>query len=330
MLDPQMVQVRRDPLTGDTILMACDRAARPNDYQFVSKPQPVGDPHTCPFCPQNESATIEPRFDYPPPDPRGNGHRGQPWVTRVVPNLYPVIDPTIGFHRVIIESRRHVSTWSELTVDERTQAMAACQDQLNRAGQDGFPYAQVFKNCGPSAGASLSHVHSQIVASPRVPTRVATEVSGAVRYVRDKGRCFFCEQNRGAIAFESESFIAVCPYASRFPYETWVLPREHESHFQLSSEGLAELGEKLARLEGAYQRVIPDAAYNWLLHTAPAPGWTPASAPLNFTTGEIEAGYHWHIEIFPRIAKMAGYEFATDQYINIVDPHDAAEHLAGD
>lgn len=319
MLDPQMAQSRRDPITGVIVLMACDRAARPNDYKLVSNPEPVVDSDTCPFCPHNEAATIEPRYDYPSSD--------TPWVTRVVPNIYPVIDPAIGFHRVIIESRRHVTTWSELTHTERTQALVACQDHLDRAMEDGFPYAQVFKNCGPSAGASLAHVHSQIVATPRVPTRVATEVTGAVRYARDMGQCFYCKE-RGSVAFESERFLAVCPYVSRFPYETWVLPRRHAAHFHLDADELAELGEMLARLEAGYQRVIPDAAYNWLLHTAPAPGWTPTGAPQNFTSAEINAGFHWHIEIFPRIAKMAGYEFATDQYINIVDPHDAAERLA--
>lgn len=347
-----MTQVRRDPLTGDTILIASERMGRPNEYQRddCSKQTLVD----CPFCPENEHITLEPRFDYhssgtfdiPSDEPNPLEQKAlmvepcedcktSDWVSRVVPNLYPALEPSVGLHRVIIESRRHVNCWSQLKRNEQTCSLRAYQHQIQLAMAEGFPYAQIFKNSGPAAGASLTHCHSQIVASPRVPDRVRLELAGAVRHLCDTGSCFFCKSIAESDVFVVEStsaFTACCPYASRFPYETWIIPRDHACRFEDASPDIFDdLAGLLERIVGAFRKVLPSVSYNWLLHTTPSPSWLlEPTDVLEGTTDQIEAGYHWHIEMFPRAAQMAGYEFATSQYINVVDPQDAAERLANE
>ena len=261
-LDPQIAQIRRAPLTGETILMATDRVGRPNDFEANVAANTNAE--NCPFCPQNEHLTIEPRFDYRLPGEGAEG--GRPWASRAVPNLYPAIDPVLGLHRVIVESPRHVMSWLDLTPEERTCALLAYQDQFLLSIAEGYPYAQIFKNCGPHAGASLTHCHSQMIANSQVPDRVQREVLGASAYYHDCGCCFYCELAEGvgaSIVTESEGFVAVCPHASRFPFETWVLPRDHAARFDgLDVATLVDLGAMLADVAEAFDRVLPQAAYN--------------------------------------------------------------------
>lgn len=301
------------------MLVAAERSLRPLEYRLESPSVDRGE--ACPFCPEATDATPTPRIGYP--DDRR-------WLARVVPNRYPAVGQSQGRHLVFIESPRHVVCWSELTSDERRQALLAYQDQFRQCLDSGLSYGQIFKNCGPDAGASIEHCHSQLLASGRVPARVAAEVRGAEQYRNEHGECFFCQiagQRQQTVA-GTEDLVAVCPEFSRFPYETWILPRRHQSRFeQMSSRAgetgqpdmLDQLGHLLARVVRALREVIPEVAYNWLLHTS------PGSSGSN---GCAEA-YHWHIELFPRLARLAGYELATGHYINVVDPRDAARELSG-
>ncbi|MCA9177678.1 MAG: DUF4921 family protein [Planctomycetales bacterium] len=307
----ETVTLRRDPLTGDRVLVASDRELRP--FQFSAAPALEDDPPSCPFCPANEAETPEPRVDY--------GVREGNWSCRVVPNRYPAVEGELGRHGVIIESSRHVLSWTGLTPHEQQSTLVAYRDQLRRAAADGFAYTQLFKNSGAEAGASLAHSHSQLLATGDVPTRVQAELAGAATYLRSHGRCFFCEclgETAERVVARTDRLTAFCPYASRFAYEVWVAPNRHESRFELADDRLlAELADLLHRIVGAWEEMIADVSYNWLLHTAPAVG-----------SPSVDESYHWHFELIPRVAKLAGFELATDQYINTVDPAEAAERLA--
>jgi UDPglucose--hexose-1-phosphate uridylyltransferase len=184
-----------------------------------------------------------------------------------------------------------------------------------------FVYGLLFKNVGVAAGASLEHSHSQLIVTPIVPQQVINEMAGAETFYKYRGRCLFCDMIQQEIATDSrivilaENFIAFAPFASRFPFETWILPRTHDSHFEnlqkLEIEELANvLKNTLIRLESALE--FPP--YNYIIHTTP------------FHINESEY-YHWHIEIIPRVINIAGFEWGTGFYINPMPPEKAAKFL---
>lgn len=242
------------------------------------------------------------------------------WILRVVPNKYPAIgmqaDPEIaGAHEVIVESPDHSASTGE-------QLFQAVRDRIVYWRQnDQILYVQFFKNSGPAAGASMGHPHSQIIAVPIVPKRLREELDGAKQYWNAHGRCFFCDlleqegRDGARLIFETEEFQAVAPWAPRFAFETWVLPKTHESHFESTSE------PKLAALSRAVRRVIEkldeaagNPAYNLLLHSAP------------IHDSEL-ASYHWHLEILPRLTGIAGFEWATGCHINPLEPEEYSRLL---
>jgi UDPglucose--hexose-1-phosphate uridylyltransferase len=182
-------------------------------------------------------------------------------------------------------------------------------------------YGMLFKNVGPGAGASLEHAHSQLIATPVVPISVSEEMSGSGKYFDERGRCIFCDIIRQELddgrrmVLESAQFAAFCPFASRFPYETWVVPKEHGSHYeQLSRSTAEELAVVMRQVLGRLESALDRPAYNYIIHTAP------------FDTQQLRH-YHWHIEIMPRLTNVAGFEWGTGFYINPVPPEEAAAFL---
>ncbi len=259
-----------------------------------------------------------------------------PWLVRVVPNKYPAIDtagdntpvefesfyearPAIGVHEVIVESPRHVARFGQLTDDEARLLVLAYRDRIKALQQDSrLRYALAFKNTGPEAGASLEHGHSQIVATPLVPLEVQRELDAARRLYTEHGDCFFCrmvraelEQDRRVVG-QSPHFVAICPFASRMPFEMCMLPRKHLCHFELlGDETLFELAQFMHYVLKRLETIRPHAAYNYFIHTAPFD-----TLPLRH--------YHWHIEIYPRLTTTAGFEWGTGYFINPVPPEKAA------
>ena len=182
-------------------------------------------------------------------------------------------------------------------------------------------YALLFKNHGEPAGASLEHTHSQLIALPVIPKRVHEELEGAKQYFQYHERCIFCDiirqERRDAkrVVLEDEQVIAVAPYASRFPFEMWLLPRQHGSHLEHAPEDMYRslahtLGSLLRKIDKALER----PAYNFVLH--------------NGCMDETNTPhYHWHIEVIPRLTRVAGFEWGTGFYINPTTPEEAAEFL---
>lgn len=327
-----MPELRKDPVSRRWVIIATERAARPSD--FMTEPQPIKGGF-CPFCEGNEDKTPPEIMAY---RKKGTYQNQKGWSVRVVPNKFPALRIEgnldkrgdgiydmmngIGAHEVIIESPRHIVSLTELENGHVQEILWTYRDRLVDLKKDKrFTYGMLFKNVGAIAGASLEHSHTQLVVTPVVPIIVENEMRGAEEFYKYRNRCIFCDMIRQEIAtgtrivIEDDNFIAFAPFASRFPFETWILPKQHEAHFEntqkIEIEELATvLRSTLAKLETA----LDSPPYNYILHTSP------------FNSGELEH-YHWHIEIIPRLTKIAGFEWGTGYYINTVPPESAAEYL---
>jgi UDPglucose--hexose-1-phosphate uridylyltransferase len=288
-----MPELRIDPIVGRRVYVAEDRAGRPNDYvdealraSHPASERPVHMP-ACYFCAGNERHTPVATATVPGPDGR--------WQVRVVPNKYPAVrtdaavEDAFGAHEVIIEAPEHVLDIASLALQRFAAILRVYRDRLAYWARDGrLAHAVVFKNSGCAAGASLEHVHSQLVALPYVPDAVRQEVEAG--------------------------YVAVCAYAPRQPLETWVLPERHAARFELLDDD--ELERQAAVLQGLLRRLdraTPGAAYNLLLHTGPFNAEEPA--------------FHWHWELVPRLTHLAGLEWGGGVHITPLSPEHAAKQL---
>jgi UDPglucose--hexose-1-phosphate uridylyltransferase len=317
-----VTELRKDSLTGRTVLLAEHRADRPNEFAAAAAAASgasVDSAANCPFCPGHESVT--PPAVYTRSDSAGF------WRVRVVPNKFPAVAPdqasAAGAHEVIIESARHVDRMSALSVNELADVLDAYRERLAHWRSSGrFGYGLIFKNLGPEAGASLAHVHSQLIALPDPPTPVAAEFGRAQERFAESGKCPYCSliederRNRDRVVLDREGLIAFCPYASLQPCETWLMPTEHQPWFEQDAPPpfLHAIATNLHALFVRIEAILPRVAYNVLLRTSP---WQDDAAGCG----------HWRIEILPRVNPLAGFELATQIHINPISPTRAAKQL---
>jgi UDPglucose--hexose-1-phosphate uridylyltransferase len=324
-------ELRRDPITGRWIIVYLDKVPVVSDFKPESRAK---NKDNCAFCPGNESLTPSEIIAH-----RSHGAPNSPgWSVRVVPNKYPAlriegeleregvgmfdIMNGVGAHEVIIDTPDHFRDMASLTRAETEEVIwAYLARSIDLRKDKRFKYILIFKNYGKSAGASLEHPHSQLIALPIIPKRVHEEIDGASRYYEYKERCVFCDiireeqEEKLRIIYDGKHFLAFCPYVSRFPYEVWILPKKHQSDFtSLDRNALpdfaAALRDSLARIKGLLQ----DPSYNFIIHTS----------PIN---GHDREDYHWHVEIMPKLSKVAGFEWGSGFYINPVPPDIAAGNL---
>jgi UDPglucose--hexose-1-phosphate uridylyltransferase len=327
-----MSELRKEPVSGRWVIIASERASRPTD--FKSTPQPIKSSF-CPFCEGNEEKTPPEIIAYREKGTKANT-RG--WRVRVVPNKFPALQIEgeqnkrgegiydmmngIGAHEVIIESPKHVLSLTALDNGSVEEVLWCYKERLIDLKKDKrFVYGLLFKNVGASAGASLEHSHSQLIVTPIVPQQVINEMAGAEAFYKYRGRCLFCDMIQQEIATDSrivileEKFVAFTPFASRFPFETWILPRTHDSHFEnLQKPEVEELANVLKNTLIRLESALEFPPYNYIIHTTP------------FHINESEY-YHWHIEIIPRLINTAGFEWGTGFYINPMSPEKAANFL---
>ena len=324
-----MPELRWGPLRRRWVIVAPERGKRPSDFR-VQAPPAASSPRDCPFCPGNEHLT-------PPEIARISGPDGN-WRVRVVPNKFPALSDGsrlelarqgifrrasgLGAHEVVIDSPDHVRDLDELSLEQVRLVVDMYIERLVALSSDPrFRYVQLFKNHGREGGASLSHPHSQIVATPVLPQEAEARLSATRDFHSVHGGCLVCELAReelkaGDRVVEAGDFLVLSPYDARFPFELLILPREHGHDFtQLSRR------DAFAKaLKGALTRLrtlLGDVPYNFVLHTAPRGTDWPG----------IEDWYHWHLEIIPRLTKLAGFEWGTGMFINPMPPEAAAEHL---
>lgn len=273
---------------------------------------------------------------------------GDPWQVRVIPHLDPLYriegDPErtaegiydrmklVGAHEVIIETPDHARSLAALSDEEIERALLAFAlriDDLKR--DDRFKYITVFKNSGALAGEEWQHSHSQVIATTFVPRRVLYELRSAREWYRQRGRCVFCdiaqqEKRQGKrMIDEVGAFLAFCPYASRVPFETWVMGAPHNSRFEIPDptadrrDLAALLGRTLRRLA----RVAP--AYHLVIHTSP--NELQKKGELSGYWRTIADDYHWHIEILPITAIHSKSYGIKETYFNALAPETAAARL---
>ncbi|MGA1795724.1 MAG: galactose-1-phosphate uridylyltransferase [bacterium] len=327
-----MPELRKDPIIGRWVIIATERARRPSDFKSSEE---IKKPGFCPFCNGNEDKT--------PPEVYSlrNPHtaRDTPgWSIRVVPNKFPALEIEgelnkqgegvydrmngVGAHEVIIETPNHDSTLADLSLPEIANVIRAFRIRILDLKQDNrFKYMLIFKNHGSAAGASLDHTHSQLIALPIVPKRVSEEIQGAKTYYLYKERCVFCDiiqqekKENIRVINENEHFICIAPFTSRFPFESWVLPKTHDIYFEdINDNEVDSLAWIMKDILNRMKVVLNDPPYNFLLHSSP------------FYERDITF-YHWHIEIIPKLTKVAGFEWGTGFYINPTPPEDACVFL---
>jgi len=326
-------ELRKDPVTGRWVIISTGRSKRPSDFHLERAKMITGE--FCPFCAGRESMTPPEVLAY---RGNGNGPNSPGWDLRVVPNKFPALQVEgnldregeglfdrmngIGAHEVIIETPDHRKTLSTMTETEIERVLWAFRERILDLKQDRrFRYIVVFKNHGATAGATLEHTHSQLIALPIVPDFVREEIDGARRHYQAKERCVFCDIIRQELSagrrviHENADIVALAPYAPRFPFETWMLPRSHGSRFEDASR---QTYESLARMIKwvlmRMDKALENPAYNLIIH----------SSPLSEETTDF---YHWHIELIPKLTRTAGFEWGTGFYINPTSPEEAAQVL---
>ncbi len=327
-----MPQLRKDPVIGRWVIISTERGRRPN-HSAPRQDFPRREP--CPFCSGNEEVTPPEIMAY---RPNGSKPDGPGWSLRVVPNKFPalmiegdldrrgegVFDLMngIGAHEVIIETPDHELNMAALSEKQFEEVLWAYRDRILDLSKDKrFRYILIFKNQGSEAGATIDHTHSQLIALPIVPRTVLEEVAGAKGYYQYKERCIYCDmvrqetEDKTRVVSENENFVVICPFASRFPFEAWILPKKHSPYFEhATKQEYVELSRSLRETLIRLNRVLNEPPLNYIIH----------SNPLH----ENENGhYHWHIEIMPKLTQVAGFEWGSGFYINPVTPEDSAQSL---
>jgi len=328
-----MSDLRKDPITGRWVIVDTEHPSLPLHYGAEPHIQKETD---CPFCYGNENLTpteIE-SFRDPQTVPNTPG-----WYTRVVPNKYPALkiegsidrkglgiydlSNGIGAHEVLIESPYHAKDTEDLLVEEIERSLS----MANRRSQDlrkdsRFKYIMIFKNYGPAAGASIDHPHMQIIALPMIPKNVLEEINGAKDYFKYRERCIFCdmliqERSEGErIIQENNHFTSFCPFVSRFPFEIWILPKAHQNCFcVITAEQIPALAMILKDTIRRIKDIFGNIAYNYIIHSSPC------------AADSENESFHWHIEIMPKLMRVAGFEWGSGCYIVPTPPELAAQYL---
>jgi UDPglucose--hexose-1-phosphate uridylyltransferase len=328
-----MPELRKDPIVGRWVIIATERAKRPTDFQTDTQTQASST--VCPFCEGNESQTPPEILAY---RDRASAPNAAGWRVRVVANKFPALMiegglnkrgegiydkmAGVGAHEVIIESPKHKISMAELPEESIREVLWVYRDRLVDLKRDTrFVHGMIFKNVGLRAGASLEHTHSQLIVTPIVPISVWEEMTGALEFYNYRGRCIFCDilhqelATETRIVYDSPHFCAFCPYASRFPFETWIVPKVHASHYEhITKNWVDDLSHVLGNLLNRLEKALGSPPYNYIVHTAP------------FDLQELPH-YHWHIEIIPRLTRVAGFEWGSGFYINPMQPEEAARFL---
>lgn len=338
-------ELRRDPIIGRWVIIAARRAERPVAVADRETEWEDIDTKVCPFCPGNEHKT--------PPEvfairPSGGEQNSSGWLIRVVPNKYPALTIEgelnrrglgmfdymngVGAHEVIIETPEHKAHLPDMPLSQIKLILLTYRERIvDLRGDKRFLYTLIFRNYKSAAGATLPHPHSQLIAIAITPEIVRRELEAARKHFMEKQRCLFCDLLNqelklcDRVVLETKHFVVLAPFASRFPYELHIYPKEHCHDFVLmNEEQLEDFATTLKTILACIRDVLNDPPYNYVLHTSPNPVPRPGR-PDYWQT--LEYDYHWHFEFIPRLTKVAGFEWGTGFYINPVPPEVAASVL---
>lgn len=336
-----MSWLRKDPVVGRWIIVSKERPRRPEDYVFEEPPDDVT-PAECPLCAGNESKT--------PPEisafrPEGSPPNAKGWWTRTIPSKFPVLSVEgsleregkgiydwmngTGAHELIIESPEHAVRLEELPESQVEKVLWAYRDRILDLERDQrLRSVLIFKNQGWMAGSTVNHPHSQIIATPVIPKLAKEKLDGAKSYYDYKERCIFCDIIRQEIADpervveETKHFLVIVPFAPRFPFEIQIFPKRHHcSYVDVTKEEIMDFARTLRSTLRRLGKVLRNPPYNYMLYTA------PNRLPRRGHWHTLNDDFHWHLEIIPRITRIAGFEWGSGFYINPTPPELAATYL---
>ena len=326
-------EIRRDPITGRSVVI--DRAPFKRRDDFALEAVRLEDPPAaCPFCEGREADAGPEILAW-----REGGPANVPgWSVRVVPNRHPMLRieggldtrsdgvfetrDGLGAHEVIVETPLHDQPLQALDGDRLWRVLWAWRTRLQDLKRDSrFASVVIFKNHGRAAGARLDHSHSQLAAYPILPPALAEKVHSVKRHLDATGRCIFCDliaeelADQRRVICDQEEILAIAPFASRVPFETWLMPRAHEPRFEETADrALEHLAVGIRSVLSGIDWALERPAYNLVLHSAPL-------------TGAVDGAFHWHVEILPRVTRYSGLEWGSGMYRNPVAPEDAAQLL---
>lgn len=331
-------EMRKDYILDRWVVIASQRKRRPMDFV---KAKELRKPSVCPFCPGNEDMTPPAVLVYLQVDGKitknrdKDGFRHRDWLVRCIPNLYPAFTPpsdgetsfrkaeqfesmeAMGHHEVIIESPNHDEHPSVARIPQLIHVINAYADRLIQLSSRRYVrYVSIFRNHGLDAGASLSHAHTQLIATPNLPRVVREELNESGTFWEENGRCVFCdiikkERESSRLIWEDYSFVAFAPWASVHPFEFWIFPKRHQSTLlNLTPSEVRGLAAALRFSFGGLRTLLGDPSYNFGFHMAPA------------------EHYHWHVEVYPKLTIWAGFEKSTGMFINVVPPEEASSSLS--
>lgn len=323
-------ELRQDLVSGDWVVIATARGKRPHNFSGEPASFSISQSE-CPFEDPLNAGEQTPLLLYNYEDLKKG------WAVVVIPNKFPAFTPFAGkfkfkkdgphqwlpgegFHELFI-ARDHTRHIPELTQEEATALVRSYRERYQAvSAKKHIAYALIFHNHGRSAGASLGHLHSQLIAMPVVPQRIAESLRGSDRYFREKGKCVHCDmikyerRAKKRLIEENDEFVALVPFASEIAFEVRIYPKQHQFSFgQLGDKDIAGVAQMLKRVLGKIKKGLNDPAYNFYIHTAPV--------------GDNHHHYHWHIEILPKTSVWAGFELGTGIEISSITPEDAAKFL---
>ncbi len=328
-----MPELRRDPITHRWAIIATERAMRPKSA--LSEAEMPNPGRTNPFVAGHENMTPPEVYAVRPSYGRPNDST---WRVRVVPNKYPALKVEgnldrrasgiydmmngIGAHEVIIEAPTENFKFCDLPTDHLIDVVRTYRERMRDLARDQrFKFSMLFRNHGAASGATVQHGHTQLIALPIVPSEVQVLLDGAKRYYEFRERNVFADIIRyersedRRFVYENDDFAVITPFASRVPFETWIIPKFQAVHFEnLDDKYLGSLVDALSLTLRRLDRNLGDPPYNFILQTAPY-------------SSEEMPWYRWHIQILPKLTNVAGFELGTGFYINSVAPEEAARVL---
>jgi UDPglucose--hexose-1-phosphate uridylyltransferase len=326
-----MAELRREPIARRWVVITTDHPKGPADYLPFKPPYRPQEPEgQCPFCRGNEGMTPQETFSL------SKGGKG--WLVRVIPNKFPFfhiegefdrrpegmydVMEAIGAHEIVVEAPEHHQNLAMMEPDQIEKILIAYRERFIDLEKDRrFQQFLIIKNY---PGVFNRHPHSHIMAMPVIPRRIDEEVWGTLDYYQRKERCIFCDIIKEEISvkkrviLESVHFLVFSPFASRYPFETWIIPKVHSPDFHhISEEEVRDLSVGIQSLFTCFYKLLSDPPYSLTLHTSPVQS--------QFHRPE----YHWHIEARLRIGLREGFEWGTGFFVNPTPPEDAAAYLRG-
>lgn len=327
-----MPELRHNVLTREWVIIATERAKRPDE--FIKKKEKKATPSyvgQCPFCPGNEAMT--PPQTYIVPDTTG-------WRVRVMPNKFAALAyegerkrtiqgirrtvTGVGIHEVIIETPDHSKTTALLQDAELDTIIQTYLNRFKFASSDPrIEQVTIFKNHGETAGTSLEHPHSQMIATPVITAQLRDRLANALEHFDQYGECIFCRvleqelQEGTRIVLETEHFVSFVQFAALTPFSMLVMPRRHMACFvEIKDAEAADLARNLRRTLAKLYFGLENPDFNYTIRTAPA-----EYCGVKY--------YHWYVSIIPRLTRTAGFELGSGMFINVSLPEENAGFLRG-